>query len=219
MSLHNCNQIVEQLMNAISEDCYYEVVNNKELEEIGLEREDIRLPEPATYGSAGSDFYAPVDISLVPNASIVIATGVKAHCAPFTMLNIYPRSGLGFKYFVRLANTVGVIDSDYYGNEDNDGCIFVKIRNEGQKELKIKKGEAFCQGIFQFYIPNKYIKNYDYKVRTGGIGSTDVKPENDKKQPVVKTWTTPDGTVEKRYHEEGDNYVFDYSSSYYKSPN
>lgn len=169
-----CDQIVREIMNAVSEDCWFEVVNNKELEEIGLEAEDIIIPRSATNGSAGADFFAPVDVSLVPGGSITIATGIKAHCAPYTMLNIYPRSGLGFKYFVRLANTVGIVDSDYYGNEDNDGCIFVKIRNEGQKELRIKKGEAFCQGIFQFYIPNKDHKESKDKVRKGGLGSTSI---------------------------------------------
>lgn len=62
-------------------------------------------------------------------------------------LLIFPRSGLGFKYRLKLNNTVGVIDSDYFGAE-NEGHVFVRMTNEGDKPLHVKRGQAFCQGIF-----------------------------------------------------------------------
>lgn len=138
------------------------------------------------------------------------------------MLCIYPRSSLGFKNYVRLANTVGIIDADYYGNKDNDGCIFVKIRNEGKKELKIKKGEAFCQGVFQFYIPNRDHCFATARVREGGIGSTSIKeepePEKEKEEvPVITTEKTlDDGTVVKTWSyspDENTHYTVKHVSS------
>lgn len=113
------------------------------------------------------------------------------------MLCIYPRSGLGFKYYVRLANTVGIVDQDYYGNPDNDGCIFVKIRNEGKKDLHINKGDAFCQGVFQIYIPNRDHKTS--RTREGGLGSTD-KQEYDNPNVVQEkvVWHGVSVTVPRR---------------------
>ena len=88
------------------------------------------------------------------------------------VLKLYPRSGLGFKYYTRIANTIGVIDSDYYFS-DNEGHIFVKLRNEGDKDLNIKQGEAFCQMIF---MPFLLVDGDDFENgnnRNGGFGSTD----------------------------------------------
>ncbi len=59
---------------------------------------------------------------------------------------------MGFKYNIRLCNQVGVIDADYYNNPDNEGHIFVKIQNEGDKEVTIKKGDAIAQGIFMKFL-------------------------------------------------------------------
>lgn len=85
------------------------------------------------------------------------------------VLLILPRSSLGFKYRLRLDNTVGVIDSDYFYS-DNEGHIFVKITNESDKELSINANTAFAQGIFV-----KYYTTCDDNVdtiRNGGFGST-----------------------------------------------
>lgn len=84
-------------------------------------------------------------------------------------LLILPRSGLGFKYKLRLNNTVGVIDADY-SNSENEGHIFVRMTNESDKTLEITKGTAFAQGIFV-----KYLLTEDDDVtneRNGGLGST-----------------------------------------------
>ena len=132
----------------------------------------INLPKRATRLSAGYDFFAPEDIKLAPGESTKVATGIKAYMQPDEVLMLFPRSGLGFKYFVRLANTVGVVDADYYGNESNDGHIFVKIRNEGDNELFIPAGDAFAQGIFIKYLLTDDDSFDNGAERIGGEGST-----------------------------------------------
>ena len=87
------------------------------------------------------------------------------------MLKIYPRSGLGFKFRLQLNNTVGIIDSDYFGS-DNEGHIFIKITNDSNenKTLSLKAGEGFAQGIF---LPFGITTDDDADgVRNGGFGST-----------------------------------------------
>ena len=134
--------------------------------------EDIRLPRRATAGSAGYDFYAPMDFELACGGTIKIPTGIRASIDNGWVLMLYPRSGLGFKYRLQLDNTVGVIDADYYGAA-NEGHIFIKLTNDGTvgKTLSVKKGEAFAQGIF---MPFGITTNDDADgVRIGGFGSTD----------------------------------------------
>ena len=66
---------------------------------------------------------------------------------------------------------MGVIDEDYYENPDNDGHIFVQCINLKDEEVKIKKGEAVGQAIFQKFLT---IDNDQADgIRTGGFGSTD----------------------------------------------
>lgn len=99
----------------------------------------IDLPTRKTAGSAGYDFMCPFDIDLEPFHEIVIPTGIKCRMEHGWVLKIYPRSSLGFKYHVTFANTVGIIDSDYYGNSDNEGHILLDIVN-GDKPLHINRG-------------------------------------------------------------------------------
>ncbi len=138
------------------------------------EYEAIKLPMRATCGSAGYDFYAPFDFELKPCETVKIPTGIRVAIPDGWVLLLFPRSSLGFGYRLQLDNTVGVIDSDYYYS-DNEGHIFVKITNDfkGEKTLKVKKGEAFCQGIFMPYgICEDDNAN---AIRNGGIGSTNIK--------------------------------------------
>ena len=88
---------------------------------------------------------------------------------PGWVLSLYPRSGMGFKYLVGLANTVGIIDSDYYYS-DNEGHIMVKLVNRGSETLEIKKGKAFCQGIFTKF--GVTIDDTAKDIRNGGFNST-----------------------------------------------
>ena len=110
----------------------------------------ITLPKRATKGSAGYDFVSPLTFTLKPGETIKIPTGIRCEMNTDWVLMLYPRSGLGFKFKARLCNTVGVVDSDFYYS-DNEGHIFVKLSNEGDKEIKILRGNSFCQGIFMEY--------------------------------------------------------------------
>ena len=100
-----------------------------------------------------------------------IPTGIRAYMQEGEVLNIYPRSGLGFKYHISLANTVGIIDDDYYYS-DNEGHIFIKIHNGGDKPVTIKQDEAFAQGVFQPFLLADGDDFESGEVRNGGFGST-----------------------------------------------
>lgn len=134
--------------------------------------ENIILPKRATVGSAGYDFFAPEEFSLLPGQTIKVATGIRVKIEPGWVLKIYPRSSLGFKYRLNLDNTVGIIDSDYYF-ADNEGHIFIKMTNCGNFPLTVEKGKAFAQGIFLEY--GVTVDDECDGVRTGGLGSTDKK--------------------------------------------
>lgn len=133
--------------------------------------ESLKLPKRATAGSAGYDFYAPVDIELAPGETCKIPTGIRVQMEENWVLKCYPRSGLGFKFRLRLNNTVGIIDSDYY-NSDNEGHIFAKITNDSNegKIVKIAAGTGFMQGIFVEY--GITMDDEVTTARNGGFGST-----------------------------------------------
>lgn len=131
----------------------------------------IKLPVRATMGSAGYDFFAPMDFSLQPSETAKIPTGIRAQIKEGWVLQIYPRSGLGFKFRLQLNNTVGIIDSDYF-NSDNEGHIFVKITNDTNegKTVSVESGKGFAQGIF---MPFGITEDDDVdEIRNGGFGST-----------------------------------------------
>lgn len=130
---------------------------------------DITLPTRATEHSAGYDFYSPVDVTIQPQESVMVWTDVKAHMYYDNALFIIPRSSMG-KHPVMIANTIGLIDNDYYGNESNDGNIGFRLLNIGNAPYEIKKGDRIGQGIFIKY---GTVKNDDTNgTRTGGFGST-----------------------------------------------
>ncbi len=136
------------------------------------EFDSIILPKRATVGSAGYDFFAPKEFSLLPGETVKIATGVRVKIDEGWVLKIYPRSSLGFKYRLNLNNTVGIIDSDYYFAE-NEGHIFIKMTNCGDAPLTVEKGKAFAQGIFLEY--GITVDDECDCLRVGGLGSTDKK--------------------------------------------
>ena len=132
--------------------------------------DEIILPARATAGSAGYDFRAPAGFEIAPGASLTIPTGIRARIDEGWVLMIFPRSGLGFKYRLQLNNTVGVVDSDYFLAE-NEGHIFIKLYNGGDRPVSVKAGEAFAQGVF---LPFGLTRDDCARaVRTGGFGSTD----------------------------------------------
>lgn len=136
--------------------------------------DNIRLPARATAGSAGYDIYIPFSTVIMPGQTMTIPTGIRAKIDNGWFLMCCPRSGLGFKFRLRLDNTVGIIDSDYFG-ADNEGHIMIRITNESNigKILELKQGDAFVQGIF---IPfGITVDDNAADKRTGGFGSTSSK--------------------------------------------
>lgn len=132
--------------------------------------DDIKLPKRATKYSAGHDFYAPMDITIEPGLSVKIPTGIRVKLNPTSVLLCFPRSSLGMKYKLKLDNTVGVIDADYF-NSDNEGHIWVSMTNmSDDKVCTIKKGEAMFQGVIVGY--EKTVNDEVTTVRNGGMGST-----------------------------------------------
>ena len=132
---------------------------------------DIVLPSRSTKHAAGYDFKSPFAFELKPGEIIKIPTGIKADMNEDEFLGILVRSSMGFKYNIRLCNQMGVIDSDYYNNEDNEGHIFVALKNEGEKIFKAEIGDAIAQGIFMKYFVVDNEKEVN-NTRKGGIGST-----------------------------------------------
>ena len=133
--------------------------------------ESIKLPKRATIGSAGYDFYTPINFTLKPQETINIPTGIRVKINEGWFLAIFPRSGLGFKYRLQLNNTVGIIDSDYF-NSDNEGHIFIKITNDSNenKTVEVLPGQGIAQGIFMQY---GLVEDDDAnEIRNGGFGST-----------------------------------------------
>lgn len=140
-------------------------------EEVDRIYESVHLPRRATAGSAGYDFFAPVELVLKPGETVKIPTGIRVEMNPGWVLQLYPRSGLGFKYRLQMNNTVGIIDSDYFYS-DNEGHIFAKLTNDTNenKTLTIPADTGFMQGIFVEY----GITTDDdvTEIRNGGLGST-----------------------------------------------
>ena len=136
-----------------------------------IDYDEIILPKRATAKSAGYDVYSLFTFTLQPNEEIKIPTGIKTYMQDDEVLKAFPRSGHGFKYYIRLANTIGIIDADYFNNEGNEGHIWVKLRNEGIKPFSVKQGDAICQFIFQKYLLADN-DSFDGETRIGGFGST-----------------------------------------------
>ena len=152
-----------------------------------FKNEDIHLPVRKTNASAGYEFEAAV-ILIVPSIWKVLAekvfigeatglkatlipTGIKSYMLDDEYLQLSIRSGTALKTGLILANGVGIVDSDYYNNPDNEGHIMFPVHNLGFKDKLIKKGERIGQGLFLNYL--KADDDMSDGVRTGGFGSTD----------------------------------------------
>ena len=138
--------------------------------------EEYDLPKRMTSHSAGYDFFAIEGFTIKPGEIKKIPTGYKATFGNDEMLMILVRSSMGFKYNIRMTNQVGIIESDYYNNIDNEGHMFVSLQNEGDRDFVVKKGGGYAQGIFtKFLICDDDITTNE---RQGGLGSTN-KERND----------------------------------------
>ena len=143
----------------------------------GWEDKNINLPKRSTKYAAGYDVEAAED-TIIPAFKpgvkpTLIPTGLKAYMQDDEMLCLYNRSSNPKKKGLVLANSVGIVDKDYYGNADNDGHIMYAMWNFKDEDVKIEKGERIGQAIFQKYL----IADNDNAEgeRKGGFGSTDKK--------------------------------------------
>lgn len=127
------------------------------------------LPERKTKHSAGYDLAVVEGGVIPPHATKIFNTGIKVHMEDDEVLLIFVRSSIGIKRGITLANGTGVIDSDYYNNEDNEGHIMLALHNNTDEPITINGGEHVAQGVFVNYLCTG--DNVE-KERKGGIGST-----------------------------------------------
>ena len=134
--------------------------------------EEYNIPKRSTKYSAGYDFEAIVPFCLKPGEIKKIPLGIKVNMNEDEVLLLIVRSSQGFKYNVRMCTQVGVIDKDYYNNPDNEGHMWARLENHGQKEYNVKKGDKILQGIFIKYLTVDDEEEIN-SIRTNGFGSTD----------------------------------------------
>ena len=140
----------------------------------GFEDKGITMPERKTKFSAGYDVCAAEDCTILPfkpgDKPILVKTGLKAYMQGDEYLMLCNRSSNPGKKGLILANSVGIVDADYYGNADNDGHIMYAFYNVKSEPVEIKKGDVIGQAIFQKFL---VVDNDEAKgLRTGGFGST-----------------------------------------------
>ena len=128
--------------------------------------EEIIIPQRDSASTAGYDLHLLSDITLQPGETIKLPTGLKSRFQPDEALLFIVRSKTGFKYNIRLCNQVGVIDSDYYNNPDNEGHLWTKIQNEDTVAHSFKKGDALVQGVFIKYLTTDSDQNLNLERRS-----------------------------------------------------
>lgn len=132
----------------------------------------IHLPVRKTAKSAGYDIESGEDRDIAPGETAVIQTGLKAYMEGDEYLALHIRSSMAIKHGLVLINSTGIIDADYYNNEDNEGHLMAAIHNTGKTVFHISKGDRIMQGIFCRYLTAD--GDQAEGVRKGGIGSTGV---------------------------------------------
>lgn len=131
---------------------------------------DFNLPSRSTKFSAGYDFYAVDKCVIKAHSTVKIISGVKACMNSDEVLYLYIRSSMAIKNNINLKNSVGVIDSDYYNNVDNEGNICFVLENCGDEDFILEKGSRYAQGVFMKYLVTD--NDVSVNARNGGIGST-----------------------------------------------
>ncbi len=129
------------------------------------------LPKRSTKFSAGYDISLVEELVILPGEIKTGVTGIKAFMQEDEVLKIYARSSLSRRHHLTLANNVGIVDSDYYNNPDNDGVIGITLYNFGTEKVVLKKGERVAQGIFEKYLTSP-LEEEVKSLRNGGFGST-----------------------------------------------
>lgn len=135
--------------------------------------DNIMIPQRKTKNSAGYDFSCCKEEIIKPHETKLFPTGIKAKMEDGEFLAIFIRSSLAIKKGLILSNSVGIIDSDYYNNPDNEGHIMVALTNISDKDVLIEAKERIAQGIFLKYEVVDNEKEIKAK-RLGGIGSTNL---------------------------------------------
>ena len=128
----------------------------------------VHYPTRGSVNSAGYDFYADKDYTIAPNEIIKVWTDIKAYMQPDEFLMLDVRSSMSGKFM--LANTIGIIDSDYYENPNNDGNIGIFLKNISNEVQHIKRDDKIAQGIFMEYL--KIDNDKTTAERKGGFGSS-----------------------------------------------
>lgn len=145
----------------------FEEVKERSLKHKGI---NTKLPRRATKGSAGYDFYTKIPVFIPPKEKTLIFTDIKVKLEKDDVLYLHIRSSSATKKGLILKNQIGVIDSDYYSNEENDGNIGVCIENTSDRGVFIEANTRIAQGVILSY---KTVDNDNVEdERTGGIGST-----------------------------------------------
>ena len=140
----------------------------------GFEDKGINIPVRKTKNSAGYDIEAAEDC-IVPafkagQKPTLVKTGLKAYCPPDEFYMLCNRSSNPGKKGLVLANGVGIVDSDYYENPENDGHFMFAFYNIKDEDIEIKKGDCIGQAIFMKYLT---VDNDNATgERKGGFGST-----------------------------------------------
>lgn len=135
-------------------------------------KENAKIPERATSGSAGVDLCACIDepITLGGGETAIVPTGI-AIALPSAEYGafVFPRSGIAVKHGIGLLNSVGVIDSDYRGE------IMVGLINQIDKPYTVQPNERIAQLVVMPVVPMpiEEVEQLDGTVRgDGGFGST-----------------------------------------------
>ena len=138
----------------------------------GYQGHGVTLPQRKTGKSAGYDLQAARTVVVAPGGTAMVPTGLKAYMQDDEVLTIHIRSSMAVKRGLMLVNNVGIIDADYYNNEDNEGHIFIALWNRGQEPVTIESGERIAQGIFMKYLTIDGDTAGEGEERRGGFGST-----------------------------------------------
>lgn len=130
----------------------------------------VSLPERSTKKSAGYDFYVPVDTVCKSHEITMVKTGIKAYMEDDETLLLFNRSSNPKKRGLVILNGVGVVDSDYVDNPDNEGEIAGLFYNMLDEDVVLKAGDKIMQGVFVNY--NIVDDDNATGTREGGFGST-----------------------------------------------
>ena len=132
---------------------------------------EIKLPRRADIGSAGYDFYSPIDFEIKPGETKIVPMDIKAYMEKDEVMLFWVRSSMGIKKRIVLSNQTGVVDSSYYNNPDNDGNICTALTNMGTETYQVRAGDKIMQGVFMKYLTIDNDQPISQE-RLGGIGST-----------------------------------------------